>query len=122
MIQFTTRYDPETDLWQFLVHKGEERIWSRPMSHTDMARIARDQYQKRLSEGRGSQQAKTFYASGISIGDLLASGAFAVTKVPTTSPELLAIARRKERQELRAMPLDDLMAQLGLDNPVIPGA
>lgn len=121
MIQFTTRYDPETDLWQFLIIKGEAKHWSRPMSHQDMARLARDHYHKRMSEGRGGAQAKAFYASGIPVADLLASGAFAVTRVPATSPELIASAKRRERQELRSLPIDDLMSRLGLDNPIIPG-
>jgi hypothetical protein len=91
------------------------------MTHKKMASIAKSQYEKRLSEGRGAAQAKAFYMSGIAIGELLASGAFAVTKVPSTAPELLESAKRRERQEIRSLPIDDLMERLGLDNPIIPG-
>jgi hypothetical protein len=122
MILFTTRYDPESDLWQFLIDKGEgQKTWSQPMTHQKMASIAKLQYHRRCAEGKASQNAKTFYASSIPVKDLLSSGAFSVTKCKATSPELLKIERDRERARLRATPVDELMRQLGLNNAYLEG-
>jgi len=122
MIHFTTRYDPESDLWQFIIDQGNgKKSWSAPMSHQKMAQMARRQYHKRIAEGRGDQQAKAFRMSEVPVGDLIASGAFSVTKCKATSPELLKIERDRARAKLRATPVDDLMRQLGLTNAYLDG-
>lgn len=114
MIYFTSRFDPASNKWQFLIKtEGKPDRWSRPMDHEEMASIGRAEYHKRIAEGKG--EAANFYASSIDVKALLASGAFAVTRIPPTSPELLAARRKKEVQELQFLPVDKMYARLGLN-------
>lgn len=105
------KFDPESGLFCLLVGVGDQRRWSQPMELAQVARVLKQEYERRLRDG----QQVMFNAEQIDVQVLLSSGIFTppVRKVDASDPRIKAAAAKKVHDEVRFMDADELLGKLG---------